>query len=276
MEKRKRVYPTERNHNRLICSVLLVLAFALIMSGVFAKEKGEAFLLQKVPSSTPVPLDESFDETWTEIDVELPEYRWYAIQTGVFENEETARQSALAFQKRGAAGYLWENGRFRVLASAYPAEQEAQNVREQLREQHQIDSYLYQISFPGVTLRLKGMQGQLNILQAAFSHVHELAIQLQKLSVALDRQEVSVQETVQSVLAMKTQMDIVSLRLRQRFVAPMPETVEAILAVFDEFNTFASGFSDDESAAAAGIKLKYQTFVTLWNIQTVYHTLNDT
>lgn len=276
MEQQKRVYPAKRNHNRLASAVLLVASALIVASGLISRRDPSGFFLERVRPETPPPLEESFDETMTEALVELPANTWYALQVGAFENRETAMQSASAFQKRGAAGYLWQDGRYRVLAAAYPSQQDAQQVREQLRNQHDIDSYLYAIQFPAVSMRLTGMQGQIEILQAAFVHAGDLAAQLQALSVQMDRQEISAAEAVERLSALQTQIELVALRLRQRFDAPVHATVRALLNCFEDYSQFAAAFSADESAVAMGMKLKYQLFVTLQRIQDVYDTLNHT
>lgn len=276
MEKRKRVYPRGRNGNRFVSGILIALTLMVLMTGLLSRSSTSDFRLEQVPEQTEISLEEEFDETPAETVIELPEHTWFALQTGAFENEEAARQSALTFQKRGAAGYLWEDGRYRVLAAVYSTQEDARYVRQQLQDQHQIDSYLYTISFPAISLRVKGMQGQMDILQAAFVHVHELAAQLQQISVEMDRQERSVQEALSQMQAMRTQLEIVSLRLRQRFASPVPQTVNALLKCFEDYFAFSEEIAATESAASLGMKLKYRTFATLWNIQEIYQTLNHT
>lgn len=272
----KKVYPTRRNAERLVCGILIAATCVTVFSGIVFKGNTTGFLVETVPGPSVVPLNEAFDETITEIVVELPEYTWYGLQTGAFEAEERALESAQAFQKRGAAGYLWKDGRFRVMAAVYPLKEDAQLVRQQLREQHEIDTYLYQIRYPSVKLRLRGMQGQLEILQSAFSYVHELTAQLQKLSVEIDRQEANVEEIEERLRALKTQTDIIEVRIRQRFASPVPETVKKLLDCFEHFAAFCSSSAENKTSAVLGAKLKYQTLDTLWDIQNVYDTLNVT
>jgi len=276
VERQKRVYPVQKSNSRLISSALLALTALVVISGLAFRGDVGGFDLQSIPQQTAVPLEESFDETLTEALVELPEETWYALQVGVFENVESAKQSGQAFQKRGAAGYLWLDGRYRVLAAAYPAQEEAQQVREQLRDQHNIDSYLYAIEFPSVSMRLKGMKGQIEILQAAFGHANDLARQLQLLAVEMDRQEISADEAVTRLAGLRDQVQIVSLRLAQRFGSPVHETVRALNNCFEDFIQYSESVSADESAVVLGMKMKYQLFATLQQIQKVYQTLNHT
>ena len=274
MERERRTYPVSRNSSRAAGRIMLALAALIIISGLFSRNGGSGFSFERLPEQTAIPLNETFDETITETILEIPAQCWHALQVGVFENEKSANEAAMVFQKRGAAGYLWLDGRYRVLAAAYPDREDAQLVREQLREAHNIDSYLYTIDFPTLSIRLNGMQGQIEILQAAFEHAGDLAKQIQNLSVRMDRQELSVREAIEVLSAADTQMQLVALRLTQRFSPPVPETVQALIACFEDYGRFAQSLNDNESAAAMGMKLKYQHFVTLKHIQSVYQTLN--
>ena len=270
------MYPVQRNNSRLVSGALLALAAVIVFSGLISRGEFSGFDLQPVPKPTAVPLEEFFDETQSETLVELSEKTWYALQVGVFENEESAKQSGQAFQKRGAAGYLWQDGRYRVLAAAYPAQEDAQQVREQLREQHNIDSYLYAIQYPAVSMRLKGMKGQIEILEAAFGHAGDLALQLHLLSVEMDRQEISADEAAARIAGLRDQVELVSLRLAQRFASPVHETVHALTGCFEDFIQFSDSLPVGESTVALGMKLKYQLFATLQQMQKVYQTLNHT
>lgn len=89
------------------------------------------------------------------------------------------------------------NGRYRTLLPSIPRGEDAEAVREQLSEAHSVDSYLYQIDLPALHLLMKGMKGQLDILEAAFAHANDLVANLQKASVTMDRQEMSGEEAAQ-------------------------------------------------------------------------------
>jgi len=276
MEKQRRVYPAKRYHDKWLSVALLTVSAILIVSGLVSRTKTSIFSLETKAFETPLPMNEPFDETLASMTLEIPADVWYALQVGVFESEESAHQASKNFQKRGAAGYIWSDSRRRVLASVYLSKEDAQAVREQIRDQHSIDSYLFAIEFPAVRMRLTGMQGQLEILQAAFGHVKELAVQMQKMSVAMDRKELSGTEAKEKLDAMSTQADIVALRLEQRFPKPVHRTVQALIDCFTDYTTFASGFSGKESDVEMGMRLKYQVFVTLEKTHDIYQTLSQT
>lgn len=276
MENRKRVYPDKKTKQQVACILLLLLSAVVFLDGAFRRRTGNGFQLEAMPAETAIPMEERFDETLTEIVIELPETSWYALQVGVFESVDLAEVCAETFQRRGAAGYLWRDGRIRVLASVYPEQDEAQSVRDQLREQHGIDSYLYPLRMPAYKLRIKGMQGQLEILQAAFGHFDEMVRALQHASVMLDRQEISVIELMEKLSALKTQLDVVSLRLRQRFPKPFNPTVKALVDGMENYAVFAASVSSEESMFAAGMKLKHQVLSSLWDMKTIYESLGNT
>ncbi len=276
MELRRRVYPNQKDRGRWLRGVLAALTALTVLGGLLDKQETGGFWLQKQADSKKWQLDEAFDETPAEAIIELPQRYWYALQVGAFEKEETAKQSSAAFQRRGAAGYLWRDGRYRVLASVYPQKEDAQLVRAQIQDQHGIDSYIYEITLPPLKLRMKGMQGQLDIFQAAFAHADDLAQQVQLLSVQIDRQEISAADAQEALGALNEQMEIIGLRLRQRFASPQNATVQRLIVCFENFHQFVSGLSQDESAISMGMKLKYQVFEILSDIQEVYDTLEHT
>ena len=180
MQTRKRVYPSERKPAKWVSYSLLFLSAVILFSGVAARSGGDA-VFETVATPSPIPLDAAFDETRETREITLNGSVWYALQLGAFETEEAARQLAEQFQRRGAAGYLWPEERFRVLAAVYPEKEDAQAVRQQLRDQHDVDSYLFEISIPSVSLRMTGMRGQIDILEAAFLHAEELIRQMERI-----------------------------------------------------------------------------------------------
>ena len=273
MERRRCVYRAPKWRVKWLKSILLMASVAILSSGLLYKADKLDFSLVPQTTETPFSMNEAFDETPVSLMIDLPESTWHALQLGVFETEEAARKASDVFRGRGAAGYIWMDGRYRVLASVYPSKADAQLVREQLSERHGIDTYLYTVSCPAVHMRVNGMQGQLEILEAAFEHASGVAVQLYERAVALDRQEISVFETKEYLAGMKTQTDMIVLRLEQRFPKPFHPTVRALIECFKDFSSFSEAFSKEASIVEAGMQLKHQNFVTLEKILDVYQTL---
>lgn len=276
MRENKRVYPAESGRKILINWLILIAAGITIATGLIGRGNDSSFSISAIPTQTPPALDETFDETQDEEEIKLPAVTWYALQLGAFEKEQSALQMAETYKARGAAGFVWEDGRYRTLAAVYPLREDALTVRAQLSEKHLVESYLYEISFPEVQLRLSGMKGQLEILEAAFLHAADMPAALQKISVQMDQQELSMQEAFKRLDALEQQMSIVSLRLRQRFAAPRPAVVDELIRHMELFVTFCQESKLTESAVSLGQKVKYQTFATLNQLKEIYDTLIHT
>jgi len=236
----------------------LFLSAVILFSGVAARS-GDDAVIQTVATPSPIPLDAAFDETRETQEITLNGSVWYALQLGAFETEEAACQLAEQFQRRGAAGYVWQDERYRVLAAVYPEKEDAQAVRQQLREQHDVDSYLYEISVPALSLRMTGMKGQIEILEAAFLHADELIRQMERISETLDRQEITPAEAVTELNTLREQVELVALRMEQRFAAPRNTAVERLIALFQDYAAFAREKTGQESNATLSRQIKYQT-----------------
>ena len=276
MEGNKRVYPAERSMEGWLNVLLLVFAAAVFVSGLWSQKENSLFSIQPSVVSTPVPLDETFDETLSERMVTLPSSVWYALQLGTFEAEKDAQTVAESYRRRGAAGFLWNDGRWRVMAAVYPLREDAQSVRMQLESKHDVETSLYQVQLPQLELRVSGMTGQLDILDAAFMHANDLAVQLHGISTAMDRQEMTAAGAADQLAAMCEQMDLVVLRMKQRFETPRNETVSMLIAMFEEGSAFCRSFHSQLDGVTAGMQLKHQTLSTLYYLQQIYHTLSHT
>lgn len=267
MEENKRIYPAERRGGAMLRYGLLMLSALLVITGLMGRNGGLS--IRPAAQSTPIPTDEIFDETPAQRELTLPGGTWFALQLGAFESREAAETQAEQYIRRGAAGYVWPDGRFRTLAAAYPDREDAQAVRRQLSEKHTVDTYLYEIPLPQIQLRVKGMQGQLDILEAAFRLADQLTLGLHSLSLSLDRQEMSASEAKEQLSVLAGQAATVSLRLKQRFTAPRPQAVGSLIALMDGYSAWLSGL-EDESAVQLGVQIKWEVLEILYQLKQLY------
>ncbi|MBQ8537224.1 MAG: SPOR domain-containing protein, partial [Clostridia bacterium] len=164
----QKVYQTGGSPWRFLSYGMIFVSCMLLISGLFGPGSAPADLTV-VPSFTPAPtvVADVFDETPASRQITVDSGKWYAIQLGIYGSADSADAQAQAYKQRGAAGYVWqEDERYRVLAAVYPLEEDAKAVRQQLREGQNIDSYVYAIESTTLTLRLTGMAGQLDALEA--------------------------------------------------------------------------------------------------------------
>lgn len=276
MQHNKRVYPTGGFPGKWLSYALLFLSALVLLSGLISPGGGEPLDIALAPTATPIPTDEAFDETRESRELTLPAHSWYGLQLGAFESEQAARETCERFRARGAAGYVWHDERYRALAAAYPSREDAQSVRDQLVERHTVETHLFQIELPPLQLRMSGMKGQLDILEAAFLHANDLVAQLQALSVAMDRQEKNPSETKDILSALTGQMETVALRLNQRFTPPRHQAVTGLIACFEDYIAFAGAMPRELSAVELAAMLKHQTFQSLYMLKSVYDGLSYT
>lgn len=276
MERTRRVYTMQRSANSRLSYLLLFLSLVVLLSGFVWRGNRNELKVKAIPSVTTPPLDEAFDETPVQREMTLEGSNWYAIQLGAFEEAEAAEEMSNRFSRRGAAGYVWFEGRHRALAAVYPLREDAQAVRDRLREIHEVDSHLFEIRLPVVKLRLNGMKGQLDILEAAFLHVNDLVRELQCLSVELDQQEINVREAEGRLESTKQTLELVGLRLQQRFSRPYHSLVDNILKILQDYSRFAEELPQDMNEVQLGTALKKQTLTSLYLLKNVYDTLSNT
>lgn len=184
----------------------------------------------------------------------LPGKTWYALQLGVFEDTASANSLAESFRLRGAAGYIARREHYRVLAAAYPARADAQAVQTQLRTQHQVDAYIYELSRPEITLKLTGQRAQLTALSDAYDALDQAAEQLFALSQAIDQGE---EQDYRAALASHRET---AAALRGRLSALFSAPPEAVRQVIDLLGALADGLEQAESAQSAvrlGAQIKY-------------------
>ncbi len=274
MEEKTRVYPSGTTQRKWLNYLLLFLSAVLLLSGLLWRNDGDGLQVRLAETPTPIPTDAAFDETVESREMTLPTATWYALQLGAFENQEAAKKIAESFQNRGAAGYVWEDTRFRALAALYPTKEEVEAVRAQLFQKHSIEAYAYQIQLPPLVLRMKGMKGQLDILEAAFLHGSDLVSQLQALSMLMDRQEVSVPEAIAQVQAAGQQVETVALRLEQRFSAPRHQAVQGLIDGLRSYGAFVKTVDEKETSVQLATQVKYQAIAALDALKKVYDGLS--
>lgn len=274
MQEHKKIYPSGHAPVRWLSWLLVAAAVLVALGGLFGRSTMDT-VIEPLPAETPFPLEESFDETMDSCEWSLPEVDWYALQLAAFDSEASAAEMAEQFRTRGAAGYLWQDERWRVLAAVYASEEDARSVRQQISQTHGVDSYLYRISLPGAGVSMQGMRGQIEILKAAFEHAASLVSELQQLSLQADQAQYTQEELQTAVMSLGEQVALVSLRLKQRFPEPRNMTVKGLIDLFSDYASFCGKPAEDQ-AVSFGAALKHQTLQSLYLLRQVYHTLGNT
>ena len=187
----------------------------------------------------------------------LPGYTWYALQLGAFDSADAAESLAASFRGRGAAGYVLNQDRYKVLAAAYVSRADAQAVITQLRTQHQVDAVLTEISRPEVTLRLSGRPEQLTALSDAYEALEQLSIQLAALSDSLDRGKTDRQTALSALQSHRDTLTALKSRLDAQFGENAPKAVRDTADTLDALSLSLAEAMSAQGTAALGARIKY-------------------
>lgn len=252
----RRRYRRKRRHLR---RVLLGLMLLLTVCGALRALGRDPvrFVTERVGNKSVTSLQADFDRTAQTREVTLPEESWYAIQTGIFSTADAAEAKAGAYTSRGAPGVVVQDGeKWRVFIACYGTENDASAVRTRLQERQEVDTYLYVWRCPELRLRLSGMAGQLDAVEAGFTLLTSTAAALRDMAVELDAAQVTHAEALTQVKALDGQISLWEKTIRSRFDGKLPDLVQGMLSVTanwaQRYDTLMA--SADTTALSAALK----------------------
>lgn len=238
-------------------SVLLLLLAAAAAVGLHSLPSG--FVMESLASPTATPLASAFDKTVESREVLLPAEAWYAIQTGVFSTEEAARDKAEAYADRGAPGTVILDGeKWRVFIACYGSEADASAVRTRLEENQKVDTYLYSWECPELRLRLTGMAGQLDVVEAGFTLLNSTASALRDAATAMDAGQITAEEAAEAVASLDAQIALWEDTVHKRFGKHIPPLVQGMLDVTKGWSARRDALQQSGGATLLSAELKSQ------------------
>ncbi len=277
-ENNKKLYKVERSGLKIVTRMILFLSFVIIFAALIGKggsEGGIAITPSVTPS--PTPLSAHFDETPDSRQVTITQSTWYAIQLAAFENKEAADDLAQSYQARGAAGYVINSAnRYRVLAAVYPKKEDAQAVRSQLKDSHGIDSYVYEMVIPELTLNISGMKGQVDVIEASLQFLKDSLLELQKISIALDQKEANQQDVANNIKTLAQRAKELYGFFGFRFTSPkhlMAQKIEALLTMYTALDN--SSILQESGSVTLAATLKKLTLTMIENTQKEFEAIME-
>lgn len=126
----QRLYRQQMARRRL--GRMIVLTLLIFAAGALTLSRNAASHLtaETIAQPTATPIAAAYDQTVVSREITLAAETWYAIQTGVFSNEDAAREKAELLTDRGAPGAVVEDGeKWRVFIACYGTETDAASVR---------------------------------------------------------------------------------------------------------------------------------------------------
>ena len=214
---------------------------------------------ETIAQPTATPIAAAYDQTVVSREITLAAETWYAIQTGVFSNEDAAREKAELLSDRGAPGAVVEDGeKWRVFIACYGTETDAASVRQRLGENQRIETYLYRWTCPELQLRLKGMAGQVDVAEAGFTLLLQAARTLRDTASLLDAGELTLTEAQEQITALDGQMTLWRQTAQERFGRNPPSPIKELLALSDAWAPIRGNLENQDSKTALSAQLKLE------------------
>lgn len=253
-----RMYRNRRKKKQVVGFLLLMCICAL--AGVFALHHlRPGFISELIAPPSPTAVTADFDRTVERREITLEQEIWYAIQTGVFSAEESAVQKADAYTERGAPGTVIQEGeKWRVFIACYGDEADAASVQNRLEQNQRVDTYLYKWVCPELRLRLTGMAGQLDVVEAGFSMLNAAAAVLRDMAMNLDAGQVQTQEALAAVEELNGQIQLWADTTRRRFGSDLPTLVQSMLAIAQGWDIRYKTLMGNDRATMLSAALKAQ------------------
>ena len=254
----QRLYRQQMARRRLGRMIVLML---LIFAGALTLSRNAALHLtaETIAQPTATPIAAAYDQTVVSREITLAAETWYAIQTGVFSNEDAAREKAELLTDRGAPGAVVEDGeKWRVFIACYGTETDAASVRQRLGENQRIETYLYRWTCPELQLRLKGMAGQVDVAEAGFTLLLQAARTLRDTASMLDAGELTLTEAQEQITALDGQMTLWRQTAQERFGRNPPSPIKELLALSDAWAQIRGNLENQDSKTALSAQLKLE------------------
>ncbi len=127
----QRLYRQQMARRRLGRMIVLMLLIFAAGALTLSRNAASHLTAETIAQPTATPIAAAYDQTVVSREITLAAETWYAIQTGVFSNEDAAREKAELLSDRGAPGAVVEDGeKWRVFIACYGTETDAASVRQ--------------------------------------------------------------------------------------------------------------------------------------------------
>lgn len=264
-----RRYRVRRTRRRvfLVLALLGAGAFFLARSPVFPRL--QAYFISLLPGAPVSP----YEGEITAREAALPGGQWYALSLGTYRDAAAARQAADSFRARGAGGY--PDGENRLLAAAYPARADAQQVQKRLLANHGLETAQTEIAWPEICFRLTGRKDQLDAVEDALRIFSQTAEQLFSLSSGLDKRTLDESAARQALASWRDTLSAQAARLDECFGGAAPKPAEQLRGHIAFLADALAEALNEQGSVRLGAQIKYCHLAALCRLQAWADTLAE-
>ena len=183
------------------------------------------------PTATPVPNQKEV--------LSVRETSFYILQMGTYLEEQAAKEHAAQIRQMGAAGVVVPDGSvYRVFAAAYADEDSLSKVQVQVRADG-FEATPYINDSHTVKITLEGSDQGIADTKDAVAFLAEVPQSLCEISLAFDKQTLSIDEVRSKLAAMQSKAEII---LNTFSVDTKDQTLKPILTVIEKYRDHISTF----------------------------------
>lgn len=156
------------------------------------------------------------------VQIQMDGYTLYCLQLGAFAEEGNANDLAASIQGMGAAGYIVEDTYFRVLASGYRTESDAESVAERIRTEDEMEVGIYPMACPGLNIEITAPADIAEGLRTIMADWERMTDEWYDAFVKMDQGEWTTNELTDMLSSQNT-----TLQAHMNALAAYGETVDA-------------------------------------------------
>ncbi len=182
----------------------------------------------------------------------------FAIQMGAFTDSANAETFAQELRSKGGAGYILNDGFYRVLAIGFQTEGDAKQVKEELKAEG-IESHVYQIASAGVDMKITATEANVSAIRSAYEMWKEKYAALEKIIKDLDSDTISPSAAYGQIEEIKKAMEqkrdeLQALNAKQNNNAILSGLVSLYESENQSLDEILSQNSSDKVAISSKIK----------------------
>ncbi|HHY83551.1 MAG TPA: SPOR domain-containing protein [Clostridiales bacterium] len=140
----------------------------------------------------------------------------YAIQMNAFSDKSNAEAFAQELKSKGGAGYILDDGFYRVIAIGFKNEQDAKQVREELKADG-IESHVYKIATAGANMSITATRDNVSAISSAYELWEEKYYSLEDIILNLDKGNISSSEAYNNIKEIKTELEAKRDQLKELY-----------------------------------------------------------
>lgn len=191
-----------------------------------------------------------------EKEMKLPGGTIFALQVGLYAEENNAKDASAQLVSKGGAGYILQTAEGkRVLIAGYATREDAENVQQRLLKEQQMQTSVFEMATQEMTVTVSSDADSLAKIEAALSSANKYYDDLMGYAISFDKQELDKAALQQNIAGMKSDAAGIKANL-QKLEAGDNKVIGSLIAYYEKVETALAKAEADLSDAALSSQVK--------------------